>query len=178
MDKDITPLELIEDPEVFHPELLPRKGEMIAWGLTLLVGAAWLILVWQGLKINLALPILAVILFLSALSVSLGNWMDRNTVLQLGREGVKYQNGLRRVRLSWDEVEQVRINPSQWGKKIHVIGPQSYFSFRTLGEVKVQGEIKGRMGFTDGETILKQILAYSALKVKGKSAQGYYYGRD
>lgn len=169
--------ELPDKPEIYRPVLLARKGEIIAWLLSLVVGIAWMILLLRGLKVFIALPLLAIFLLVSALSISLGNWMDRQTELQITGDGVEYKNGLRHVRLSWDEIEQVRVISSQWGKKVHVIGPETFFSFRTLGEVKVQGEVKGQMGFLQGEKVLKQILDRSALKMVRQSGQDYYYGR-
>ena len=176
-DQDQIFVDSQDQPVIYKPELLQRKGEMIAWILAFLVSAAWAVLRWRGLPINPALTILAAVLLLAALSISLGNWMDRKTTLRYDQNGIKFTNGLRRVRLTWDEVEQIRVAPSQWGKKVHVIGVQSYFSFRTLGEVKVQNEVKGQMGFKEGERILKEILALSGLNLVKQNEQVYYYGR-
>jgi hypothetical protein len=118
----------------------------------------------------------------SALSISLGNWMDRQTLLRLVSGGVEFTNGVRNTRMQWDEIRQVQVFPSRWGKKVRVIGEHAYFTFRTLGEVSVQGDIKGRMGFAAGETILAHILSSAQLKAVsrpgGMNDGGYYYARE
>jgi hypothetical protein len=172
-------------PEVrdFRPELVSRRGELVAWGSALLVGGAWLALARSGQGVNPMVPILAVPLFLAALSISLGNWMERNTLLRLDREGVSFQNGLRNVALKWNEIHQVQVVPAQWSRKVRVVGEKGHFSFHTLGEVKVGGELKGRVGFAAGEIILKHILDRSGLREvahpnAGRQGAGYYYTRE
>jgi hypothetical protein len=162
----------------FHPELLSRKGEMIAWGSALLVGLAWLVVSLRGQPVILAVPILTVLLVLSGLSISLGNWMDRHTLILISDNGITFKNGLRNVELRWQEIRQVRVLPVHWGKKVQVFGDKVYFEFRTLGEVKLQGELKGRMGFAKGDEILRQIVLNGNLHIVDQVGEGYYYARD
>jgi hypothetical protein len=167
----------------FRPEPIPRRGELIAWVCTLLVGAAWFILARSEQGVNWMVPILAIPLLLVALSISLGNWVDRSTRLRLGREGVAFQNGLRRVRLAWNEIRQVQVTPGPWGKRVEVLGPDSHFRFYTLGEVKMAGQVKGRTGFAAGEMILNRILEKSNLRQGTESGidrrdSGYYFTRE
>jgi hypothetical protein len=168
--------------EKFHPELISPRGQRIAWAFTLLVGAAWVVLILQGQQVPFAVPVLAILLLLAALSISLGNWMDRRTEIQIGNDGITFTNGVRNAQLAWDDIQEVRITPSRWGKKVEVIGTQAHFEFRTLGEVKVQGELKGRLGFPQGEHILKRIVSAAGLKpVKDNRVMGdapSYYVRE
>lgn len=159
----------------YRPELLSRRGEFIAWGCGLLVCAAWLFLVATGNPVHRAIPFLAFFLVLSASGISLGNWMDRNTMIQIFSGGIHYQNGLRNASLKWLEISQVQVFPSNWGKKVRVLGDRSHFDFRTLGEVKISGETKGSMGFSDGELILKQIIEQSQVKLSRQDGGSYYY---
>jgi len=164
-----------EHPAEYHPELIPRRGEVIAWVTAAITGAAWILLAILGAPVHPALKLLAIILVLCGLAISLGNWMDRHTLLLTGPEGIEYQNGLRHVRLRWDEIRQVQVFPSNWGNQVRVIGAQAYFSFRTFGQVEVKGEVKGQMGFAQGDQILKLILEQANLKQVEESGQGYYY---
>ena len=146
------------DGHEFKPELVSRRGEMIAWGSTLLVSLVWITLSQLGQSVPIAVPLLALILLLASLSISLGNWMDRKTLILIDSESISFRNGLRKVHFRWEDIQQVRVTPSNWGDKVHVIGNQAHFEFRTLGEVKIQGEIKGQMGFSEGDLILERIL--------------------
>ncbi|HEX9618138.1 MAG TPA: hypothetical protein VGA03_12065 [Anaerolineales bacterium] len=167
-------------PQEFRPERIPRRGELVAWACTLLVGGGWFWLARSGQGVNLMVPLLAIPLLLAALSISLGNWMDRATRLQLSREGIAFQNGLRRVRLAWDEIQQVQVTPAHWGKRVEVVGVETHFRFYTLGEVKMAGRVKGRTGFAAGELILKRILERGNLRQgsqpdANRQDPGYYY---
>jgi len=159
----------------YRPELLSRRGEYVAWGTALLAIAAWLILYVTNTPVFGGLRLLAVLLVLSGMAISLGNWMDRRTLLRLEPDGVWFENGLRQVRLHWNKIRQVQVIPSNWGKKVHVIGEKTHFDFRTLGEVTYQGEVKGRLGFAQGEEILRHILENARLKqVPGPENCIYY----
>jgi hypothetical protein len=159
----------------YHPELISRKGEMIAWGTALLVVIGWLILYLSGRNVIAAIPFLAVFLVLSGMAISLGNWMDRHTSLAIDEHAIEFRNGLRHTRALWSDIKEVRVTPSQWGKKVQVYGERVYFTFRTLSEVKVQGELKGRFGFAKGDEILREIVLRSALEIVERPGEGITY---
>jgi hypothetical protein len=166
----------------FQPELIPRRGELIAWLGCLIVGAGWVILAVFSQDVNLLLPIVFILLTLGAASISLGNWMDRKTRLTVSPAGVAYTNGLRSVKLDWADIQEVRVLPAQWGQKVQVLGANSYFGFSTLGEVKANDRIIGRTGFADGEMILQQIIENARLNriqpaEPGSPENSYYYSR-
>lgn len=161
----------------YHPVIISRKGEITAWFCAVLVVFAWIILQLTGNTVFPAIRFLGIFLVLIASGISLSNWMDRHTYLMLHHKGVHFKNGLRNVELKWDEIKEVQIFPSSWGRKVSVIGSSAHFEFRTLGEVKVQGELKGQMGFLDGEKILDQILQKSRLELLEQNGESYYYGR-
>jgi hypothetical protein len=168
-----------EEPTLeYHPELLSRRGELFAWLSALMVISAWIILDVDRQPILRAVPWMAVILALVASGISLSNWMDRQTFIELEPGAIKFANGLRRVRIAWEDIRQVQVFPSAWGKKVRVIAEQAYFEFRTLGEITVQGEVKGRTGFTDGELILQRILEAAHLQETERTATGLIYARE
>jgi len=162
----------------YRPELIPRRGEWTAWSSALLVGIGWLVLGWFGRSVSMAMPLLAITLMLAALSISLSNWVDRQTVIRLNEDWIEFHSGLRHVRLHWSEIIRVRVLRSRWGDKVHVIGERAHFSFRTLAEVWFQDELKGRMGFEKGDEILHKILVSSDLKkIAEKDGEGSNYAR-
>jgi hypothetical protein len=163
--------------QVYQPELIPRRGEIVAWWLFVVLSVTWLALVILDQQVHWGIPWLALFFLVSGFSISLGNWLDRHTSMILDEGGIAYKNGLRKVYLKWDEVRQVRVNPAVWGKKVQVFGERIYFDFHTLGEVKYQGEVKGRTGFVQGETILKHILENSDLLVEKQQGKVVYYVR-
>ena len=167
----------------FKPEMVSRRSELIAWVSALAVNGIWLLLVIFNLSMSFWLPILGIPLLLIAIGMSLGNWMDRRTILKINTDNIYFSNGLRHVLLNWEEIQEVRVLPAQWGEKVQVFGEQSYFGFHTLGEVRANGKVLGRTGFMDGSRILKQILEHTGLsEVKqvelGDKQEGYYYSRQ
>jgi hypothetical protein len=168
---------MAEDLKEYHPELIPRRGELVAWALFFMVAAPWLGMRLYGVRLPFILPLFGGVLLLAALSISLGNWMDRHTSLRIDADGLIFHNGLRDVQLRWDQVKEVRVNPSSWSKKVWVIGEGVRFDFNTLGEVKYRGELKGRTGFMDGEAILRKIVLNSGLEIVDQLGDVYYYAR-
>ncbi len=172
-------------PKEFHPELIPRKGERVAWLLLLLALVYLGTGIWSDDGFTWLQVVFVSLMFLSAGSITLGNWVDRNTVLRLSPEGVSFSNGLRNISLNWDNVREVRVLDSAWGQRVQVRGTDTStssrhsagFTFRTLGEVTMQGELKGRMGFAEGESILNNIVEFSGLQKMETTDKASYYSR-
>ncbi len=163
--------------EQYRPELIPRRGEMIAWACTGMALLAGVILRIGERTIPWGLSVLAALLFVAACLISMGNFVDRHTSLTLDSNGVEFKNGLRAVRLSWTDIREVRIFPSKLGDKVQVFGADNFFQFRTLGEVHMNGEVKGRMGFAQGDKILRTLILRAGLQIVDRAGDGYYYAR-
>ena len=103
--------------------------------------------------------------------------MDRKTTLRMDREWISFVNGLRHVRFNWDDIQKVNVIPLRWGKSVQVIGKDAHFEFRTLGEVQYQGEVRGRLGFAEGEAVLKYLLEKTNLFLSKEEKGRYYYSR-
>jgi hypothetical protein len=160
----------------FRPELISRRGEWTAWALALAASAGMWFLYRSGYIPIWAWIFWAFLLF-SGVSISLGNWLDRNSVIRLDADGIRFENRLRRVRLRWPEVQKVAVLPARLGKTVQVIGEESHFSFKTLGEVQFQGEVRGQTGFAEGQKILDTILRKAGLELVEESNNAYYYAR-
>ena len=162
----------------YRPELIPRRGELIAWVGVILTGLTWVVLAVSGQRVVVMIPVLFILLIFSAFFISLGNWMDRQTMISMKDGEVEYRNGLRQVRMRWMEIREIRVLPGRWGKKVQVYGEDSYFTFHTLGEVRLRENVKGRMGFEQGEEILRQLILRSGLQIIEEQGDGYYYARQ
>lgn len=176
-------MESLMEKKEYRPELLNRRSELIAWGTAILVNGTWLFLFFYSHWISYWLPILGIPLLLIAMGISLGNWMDRKTIMNLDERGIYFSNGLRKVILDWDAINEVRVLPAQWGEKVQVFGIEAYFAFHTLGEVTTDGRVLGRVGFKDGNRILEWILEKSNLIKReqldlGDQKEGYIYSRQ
>jgi len=165
-----------KETQEFRPELLSRRGEGTAWALALVASVGMWLLNRNGYIPSWAWIFWAFLLF-SGISISLGNWLDRSTVIGLAADGIRFENGLRQVRLSWPEVQKVAVLPARIGKSVQVIGEKSHFGFKTIGEVQFQGEVRGRTGFPDGQKILDVILRETGLVLVEESNNAYYYAR-
>jgi hypothetical protein len=162
----------------FRPELLSRSGEGTAWAfLAFTTVNLFVIQRWLG-NIPLAAWVIWAFLLLAATLISFNNWVDRRTRLRLDIGGITYENGLRSVRLTWPEVQKMTRFPARWGQTIQVIGEKTSFVFHMLGEVRTKGELRGKVGFAEGEKIFEEIVAMSNLKQVSESNGVYYYSRQ
>ncbi len=166
----------MENTQEFHPEMISRKGERNAWILAGVAAIAYLLL-WQLSEPSVLLLVMVVFLLVSALFISLSNWIDRKTVLTLSPAGIKFYSGLRNVELDWNDIKKLRVVADRWGRRVHVSSSQTYINFRTLSEVEFQGKVRGQMGFTEGEEILEEIIKSSGLILTENNEQGHYYAR-
>lgn len=165
------------DLRIFRPLLIPRRGEIIAWASTILTWLVWMALARQESPLAPIFIGLGIVLLLSAALISLGNWVDRRTVICIDDEGIEYTNGLRRLRLRWDEIVKIQVNPGTWGKWVRVFSSQPHFSFRIVGEVRYKGEVKGRMGFEEGDEILRLLVVHCHLHIADHPGDEVYYTR-
>ena len=161
--------------QIFQPVQLSRRGEITAWVLALITFIT-LLFVWVRMG---GLPLFSALIpgffLLSAMSISLGNWMDRKTSIGLDADGVSFQNGLRKVRLSWDEIQEVSVHTHRFGDKVYLTGENTRFGFRMMGTVRLKGEVKGEMGFAEGEAILSSILERSGLQLSEDGSMSRYF---
>jgi len=171
-------LDLSETHE-FRPKLLARRSEGLTWILAIVVLATWWILQSNQAQFATTAIVLFIFLIFGAAGMSLGNWMDRRTVFRLDAVGVNFENGLRKVRLGWEEIEKLRVLPSQSGsRRVQVLGSKSHFEFRTLAVLKLNEKIRGQSGFAEGDRILETILNAAQLSEQDRNASYTYYARD
>jgi hypothetical protein len=174
----------METPVEFRPERFSRQGEAMAWGLTILAGVGWAVFTARGIPLPFLYRIISAVLLITALSLTLTNWVDRSTILHLDDEGVRFENGLRHVEMHWPEIMRVQVIPMNLGRLVRVISQKTYFTFRTLGEVTMRGQTRGRVGFAQGDQILATILERSGLQSNEpvhagpRPSDGYYYSRE
>jgi hypothetical protein len=167
----------MQSTQVFRPETISRQGERNAWMMTGCALLVELVLFWRSGTLLGWLSLLMVLLLLSAVFISLSNWVDRKTMLVLEPDGVAFRNGLRSVQLTWDQIEKVRVIADRWGSRVLVSGAEANFNFRMLSQVELRGKVGGQMGFSEGEAILKEILHSSGLSLAENNDQGQYYAR-
>jgi hypothetical protein len=167
----------MEADQIFQPETISRQGERNAWILTGFALIVELLLLWRLSSLPGWTTLLTAFLLFSAVFISLSNWVDRKTILILKPGSIEFQNGLRNISMPWDQVETVSVVADRWGRRVHVAGAQANFNFRMVSEIEIQGKIGGKMGFSKGETILKEIINASGLSLVDNKNQDRYYAR-
>ncbi len=168
------------DRQEFRPVLMARRGEIVSWLVWLAVTLAWIALSRLG-SVPLFVPLFWGVLTLMAAGASLGNWMDRRTVLRLDEHRVFFYNGLRTVDLPWSAVQRMEVLPSRWGRVVHVWGDDAHFRMRTLADIQAVGSatVSTQVGFPDADAIITQIQRRANLQVCKQLSDGHsYYERQ
>ena len=167
----------MDTDQIFRPETISRQGERNAWILTGFALIIELLLIWRLSSLPVWATLLTAFLLLSAVFISLSNWVDRKTILILNPERIEFRNGLRNVSMQWDQVETVNVIADRLGRRVHVAAAQENFNFRMVSELEIRGKVGGKMGFSEGETILKEIINASGLSLVENKNQDRYYAR-
>jgi hypothetical protein len=164
------------ETKTYTPELLSRRGEITAWSLAV-VAALGLYFLALRQPIPFWAWFFVFFLTLSAASITLGNWVDRKTFIRVENDGVVFENGLRKARLAWADIREVRTAPARWGISVQVLGERTHFAFSTLGEMQFQGQVRGRTGFVEGKQIFDEIIRFAGLTKTEQTGQFLTYSR-
>ncbi len=167
----------MSEQNLYKPEILSRQSELNAWLLAFFAGIGMYFLSRQSTIPNWSWFLCLIFVF-SALSMSLGNWMDRQSLILINDNAVKFENGLRKVVFSWDEIIEIRTAVVRWGTSVQVIAKKGHFSFSTLGEMKFQGEVRGKTGYSAGQVIMDTIIQHACLLRTERSGTQVIYSRN
>lgn len=134
----------------------------MAWLTAVGAGAGTVILtVQRGEPFALGLALTGFLL-LTAATLTFGGWVERNTEVRLGGEGVHYHSPLRDVGLNWERVEQLSAQNTGRGWRIQVTGGGRSFRFRTEGRLSV-GDQEMAFGLEGGQALAAQIRSRASL---------------
>lgn len=166
-------------PVCLRPIVGSRRPEATAWILALILAAVARIAppemqaVWFGVRA------FGVYFGASALLMSVGNWLERNTVLALNSNEISLKQPMRTVHLAWKEVQRLEVRRSNQGSRVFVSGAAAQISFRLLAEVKIRDKIRDRYGFEEGEQIVSTIIEQAQLnQPRVETPTGYYYAHS
>jgi hypothetical protein len=146
-----------------HPIESNRRGELLAWLTALGAAAGSGIWAWRlGQMPTLGLTT-TVLFGAVALLISFGNWVERNTRLQLTQRGVKFQSPLRQVQLGWSEVDSIKLLAANQGWRVYVEGGGQTFRFQSAGRLRFGDIQEMGIGIPAGEEIAAYIRQQSGL---------------
>lgn len=172
-----TEVELAEVEGFHQPLQSNRRGELLAWLSTLGAAIGSGVILWRSGQAP-GLGVTAFILFgLIAILISFGNWVERNTELQVTKEGVSYHSPLRRRSFSWQEVEQVRIMDSRHGWRVQVIADHGSFHYQSQGWLEFGGVDSMELGFPAGLAIAAFIQQRCHLDEQHRDGSEWVYRR-
>lgn len=161
---------------VYKPVQNSRKPEIYAWLLFVAITTLLVAIPNSGF-LRIAGILLMIFFLFSAIAMSIGNWMNRNTKLKLTQQGVVFENALQTVDMGYKNISRVEVHSRRVNDKIIVVGDnERSFGFDLYNEIFLNNKSGGAVGFRDGELILETILYYAELdKSRKKQAEGYYY---
>lgn len=166
----------MSDAREYRPELLSRRGEWLAWFAGIGLVAGLLVVGGRFGKLPVSYWIFAGLMIFFALSISLGNWMDRRSIIRVSSDGIAFENGLRSVSMNWSEIRSVAVSPTRMGKRVQVEAARSHFAFKMMWQTSLVGQ-EMRTGFPEGQQILQTILRESGLQRNTEKNGMEYYAR-
>ncbi|TAK14220.1 MAG: hypothetical protein EPO32_02555 [Anaerolineae bacterium] len=156
-----------------------RRPELMSWGLAVLLFGMLAIARPEAQVVIFGAWALGLFFGLSALVMTLGNWLERNTLMILRLNGITLRQPVQSVMLNWQEVDRVEVQQGPNGERVFVRGGERHFSYRPATRVEIRGKIRDQYGFENSEKILKTILTMAKLpNTPSQLANGYSYARD
>ena len=124
-----SPLNIIEE-EVFKPTAIPRKGGIIAWVASLLIGIVVIILIMQSRQFPCLTFVLFLFFLIAAILITFSYWVDSKTLIHVAPSQLSYQSPFRKFLWNWDQVSEINALKAGHFWRMVVSGEQSFFTFR------------------------------------------------
>ena len=138
------------DP-IHRPVPVSRRGEGFAWLSAGLAALGSLILTLRGGQLPDVGIGLVIVLVLAAGLITLGNWLDRRTRIELLEQRVLYHSPLRQVNLPYADIQRLTASRLRDAWRVGVVGPDRGFTFRTGTTLRFAGMDRLTYGFAGGE---------------------------
>ena len=162
----------------FKPLLNSRRPEIFSWLFFVVMVVMMVYFPSSGLG-RIGGYLLGAFFLFSGGALSLANWQNRKTELTLTEEGIRFENGLQKVWMAWEDITRIEVYSGRVNDKIRVKRANQYFAFDMYNEVVLNGQRRGEVGFEQGEHILNTIFQNANIDISQKHhAYGYdYYSR-
>jgi hypothetical protein len=157
---------------VFRSTPANRRSEALAWLLALGFAMLALVGVLRGEALTRFSSELAAFFAVIGLWITLGNWIDRGTAVEISDDGIRYRSPLRTVTIEWHDVDELWAIPTGSSWRIVVRGGGAHFGFRTSSELKL-GRRSLQIGFPDGEQMAGLIRRLAGLSGPAGSKDGW-----
>ena len=152
-------------PGEYQPVQPNPSGMRIAWilfGISVFVGA-------YMLYFRFVLPLLywisIGILLMVALAISFSHWLEQRTAIVLSESGVGFRSPLRKVDLSWDEVDELWCGAIRGGWRYVVSGGNVAFRFQSLIAIRSGTGRTVRSGYPEGRGLAQTLVHRAGLKI-------------
>ncbi len=168
----------ISNSETFTPIAMDRQGERMAWSLAMALLALLIYLRWS-MQIRLtALLVIFVLLFLAAILISFGTWMERRTRIDLSPEGMRYKNPLRDRWIRWEDLTRIHAYPRGSGWRVLVESSIANFSFQTGTVLNTGWGSSIKTGVVGGEDLVSGIVGLANLSAVSADREGWTCSRS
>lgn len=164
----------LSTPQTYKPIQNSRRPELLAWFFSFCIIFILIFSPQTGL-FRIGGVILATFFLLSAVTISLGNWQNRNSVLKLSKDKIWYFNGVKELSFTWDEIQRVEVFRGRFNDKINLVSESGSISFDIIGLEQFNQDKTPYYGFREGAEILNFILKQTNLNEQKQDGSGYYY---
>jgi len=162
----------------YRPFAPNRRGERVAWACTGFLGVTVGVILWRGASVSIFALVLLLFFLLASLLISYGNWMDTSLEIFTTAQHVLYRSPLRKAKLAWDVIAEMRVVKVGKGWRVAVIGHEGYFTFRTGCELGDRSGQSMRIGIDGGKRLAAHIYNEAQLSTPVRDGEMWVCRRE
>jgi hypothetical protein len=152
------------EPGRYQPAAPNPKAIYTAWLLFGIPVPAMLYLYLRRIIPPLSLWITCGFLLFVALAIVFSQWLERRTFIFLEGEGIRFESPLRKVSMSWGDIQELWCGSIRGGWRFIVSGPSALFRFQSLIVLRTDQGKEVRSGFAEGVRIAQLVQQRAGLR--------------
>jgi hypothetical protein len=157
-----TPLKITKE-ETFQPNVVPRKGGIIAWMATLLVGVVVILSEVQSGQVPCMTLGLFLFFFLAAVLITFSYWVESKTIIHVTPSQLSYRSPFRRNLQNWDQIFEITASKAGHFWQVVIRGEVLFFSIKVSAKDTLKTQSASILELPQGDRLVRIICGMSDL---------------
>lgn len=157
-----SPMKITEE-DTFKPTPIPRRGGIIAWSATLLVGMVAILTMMRSAQFPCLTIALFLFFLLAAILITFSYWVDSRTFIHVTQTQLTYRSPFRHFLQNWQQISEINALKAGQTWRVLVIGKQSSFSIRIGEKSSVESKPTRILELPRGDILMREICGMANL---------------